>query len=168
MPLDQLANIAEIFGMLVITITLIFLTIQMRQNSKALHSSTAYTAHDQIGNQIYRPLASDHSLADIFLRGLDDPSCLSRVETVRFFAFFGNTVSILQNSFYQWREGALDEAFWTSWSQILTNIYASPGFRLFWEQRNYLFTEEFTNYCKTELFSRQPTPGYRPLGAPKE
>ena len=168
MPVDQLANIAEIFGMLVIAITLIFLTAQMRQRTKALHSSTAYSAHDQIGSQIYRPLASDHSLADIFLRGLDDPSCLSRVETVRFFAFWVNAVSTLQNSFYQWREGALDEAFWTKWSQILTDIYTIPGFRLFWEQRKYLFTEEFTNYCETELFSKQPTPGYRPLGAPKE
>ncbi len=168
MPLDQLANIAEIFGMLAIVITLIFLTVRVRQRTIALHSSTAYSAHEQIGSTIYRPLASDHSLADIFLRGLDDPSCLSRVETVRFFAFFVNTVFTLQNSFFQWRDGVLDEAFWTSCSQILTNIYTSPGFRLFWEQRNYLFTEEFTNHCETELFSKQPTPGYRPLGAPKE
>ena len=43
MPLEQLANIAEIFGMLVISITLIFLIAQMRQNTKALHSSTAYS-----------------------------------------------------------------------------------------------------------------------------
>ena len=168
MPLEQLANIAEIFGMLVISITLVFLIVQMRQNNKALHSSTAYSAHNQIGNQIYRPLESDHSLADVFLRGCDDPSCLSPVETVRFFAFFMNTVFTLQSAFYQWREGALDEAFWTSWSQIITNIHTGPGYRLFWEQRKYLFTEEFQTYCETELFSRQPTPGYRPLGAPKE
>ena len=168
MPLEQLANIAEIFGMLVISITLVFLIVQMRQNTKALHSSTAYSAHDQIGNQIYRPLENDHSLADVFLRGCDDPSCLSPVETVRFFAFFQNTVFTLQSAFYQWREGALDEAFWTSWSQIITNIYMSPGYRLFWEQRKWFFTEEFKTYCETELFSRHPTPGYRPLGAPKE
>ncbi len=168
MPLDQLANIAEIFGMLVIAITLIFLTVQMRQRTKALHSSTAYAAHDQIGSQIYRPLASDHSLADLFVRGLDDPSCLSTVETGRFFAFWMNAVFTVQNWFYQWREGALDEAFWTSFSHILTDIHTSPGYRSFWEQRKYVFTEEFTNYCETALFSKQPTPGYRPLGAPKE
>ena len=168
MPLEQLANIAEIFGMLVISITLIFLIVQMRQNTKALYSSTTYSAHDEIGNQIYRPLASDHSLADIFLRGLDDLSSLSPVETVRFFAFWQNTVFTLQNWFYQWREGALDEAFWTSFSHILTDIHTSPGYRSFWEQRKYLFTTEFTNYCETELFSKQPTPGFRPLGAPKE
>jgi hypothetical protein len=168
MPLEQLANIAEIFGMLVISITLIFLIAQMRQNNKALHSSTAYSAHEQVGNQMYRPLASDHSLADVFLRGCDDPSGLSPVETVRFFAFFQNTVFTIQTGFYQWREGALDEAFWISWSKIITNIHTSPGFRLFWEQRKYLFTEDFQSYCETELFSRQPTPGYRPLGATKE
>ncbi len=168
MPLEQLANIAEVFGMLVVAITLIFLTVQMRQNTKILHSSATHSVHDQVGTQIYRPLAMDHSLADLFVRGLDDPSCLSTVETGRFFAFWMNALFTVQNWFYQWREGALDEAFWTSWSKILTNIYASPGFRLFWEQRKYLFTEEFTNYCETEMFSKQPTPGYRPLGTPKE
>jgi hypothetical protein len=73
----------------------------------------------------------------------------------------------MQNWFYQWREGALDEAFWSSWSKIMINNSPTPGFCLFWEQRKYLYSEEFTNYCETELFTKKPIPGYRPLGAPK-
>jgi len=168
MPLDQLANIAEIFGVLVVAITFIFLTAQMRQTTKALHSSAAYTAHDQVGTQIYRPLATDASLADIFVKGLDDPSCLSPVETARFFAFWQNAVFTVQNWFYQWREGALDDEFWSSWSRILTDIYQSPGFRTFWETRKHLFSKDFTDYCESEMFSKEPTRGYRPLGVQKE
>jgi hypothetical protein len=41
MPLEQLANIAEVFGMLIVAITLIFLTVQMRQNTRATKSATA-------------------------------------------------------------------------------------------------------------------------------
>jgi protein-S-isoprenylcysteine O-methyltransferase Ste14 len=41
MTLDQIANIAEIFGMIVVAITLIFLTAQMRENTRATKSATA-------------------------------------------------------------------------------------------------------------------------------
>jgi len=44
MELQQLANIAEIFGMIVVAITLIFLTAQMRENTRATRSANASTA----------------------------------------------------------------------------------------------------------------------------
>jgi hypothetical protein len=168
MSIEQLANIAEVIGLLLVVITLIFLTVQMRQHTKALRSSATNAAHEQVGTQIYRPLSMDATLADIFVRGLDDPTSLSKVETARFFAFWQNAVFTMQNWFYQWRDGALDEVFWTSWSKIMSNNHPTPGFRLFWSQRKYLFSEDFINYCEAELFTKEPAPGYRPLGAPKK
>ena len=44
MELQQLANIAEVFGMIVVAITLIFLTVQMRENTRATGSANASTA----------------------------------------------------------------------------------------------------------------------------
>ena len=52
MPIEQLAKIAEVFGMLLVAITLIFLTVQMRQHTKVLKSSAANSAHEQVGTQI--------------------------------------------------------------------------------------------------------------------
>ena len=153
--------------MLLVGVTLIFLTVQMRQYTKALKSSAANAAHEQVGTQIYGPLAMDASLVDVFVRGLDDPETLTRVETARFFAFWQNAIFTMQNWFYQWRQGALDDGFWMSWSKIMIENNPTPGFRLFWDQRKYLYTEEFTNYCQTELFTKKPSDGYRPLGTKK-
>ena len=164
MSIEQLGNIAEIFGMILVVISLLFLTVQMRQHTKALQSAAANSVHEQVGTQIYGPLASDEKLAEIFVRGLDDPSDLSKVETARFYAFWQNALFTMQNWYYQWREGALDEEFWSSWSRIMVNNRATPGFRLFWEQRSYLLSQEFSSYCETELFTQEPDPGYRPLG----
>ncbi len=168
MPLEQLANIAEVFGLIVVAITLIFLTLQMRQNTKALRLGTANSAQEQIGNQIYRPLADDPSLAEIFIKGLDDPSSLSSVETARFVAFFQNQLFTVQNQYYQWKRGVLDDALWRGWRRIQTNVYASPGYRFVWQQRKFSLSDEFVDYCEKELFSKQPTAGYRPLGVPSE
>lgn len=164
MSIEQLANVAEVFGLILVAITLIFLTVQMRQHTKALQSSAANAAHDQVGTQIYRPLAMDPSLTDIFVRGLEDPSSLTVSETARFFAFWQNALFTMQNWFYQWQEGALDEAFWTSWSRIMINNQPCPGFKLFWEQRSYLYSDDFTKYCEAQLFTQKPHDGYRPLG----
>jgi hypothetical protein len=45
--IEQLANIAEVLGMLLVAITLIFLTVQVRENTKALKSSAASSAHEK-------------------------------------------------------------------------------------------------------------------------
>lgn len=164
MPLEQLANIAEVFGMLVVAITLIFLTVQMRQHIKALRSTTAHAVHDQTIN-VYKSISTDASLADLWVRGMYDPSSLSATETARFFAYWQGSLMPMQNWFYQSREGAIDEAFWSSWSKVITDVYQTQGFKYFWRQRNKYFSDEFRHYLEKELFTRKPSADYRPLGA---
>ena len=165
MPLDQLANIAEVLGMLVVAITLIFLAVQMRQNTKAIRSTTAQNAHEMV-EALYRPAIENADVADILIRGMRDPTTLSEVETARFFSHWMHGIFGLQNWFYQWRQGTLDEGIWTSYSQILTDIYQTPGIRTFWEQRRQYFSDDFRAYLEKDLFIRPPSPDYRPLGTP--
>ncbi len=164
MPLEQLANIAEVFGMLVVAITLVFLTVQMRQHTKAVHATTTHAVHDQT-MKLYKSLSTDASLADLWVRGMHDPVSLSATETARFIAYWHASILPMQNWFYQWREGVLDEAFWSSWSKVITDVYQMPGFKHFWQQRNKYFSDEFRNYMETELFTRKRSADYRPLGA---
>lgn len=165
MPLEQIANIAEVFGLLIVAITLIFLTIQMRQNTKALRSTTAHAVHEQTSN-LYRALSLDESLADLWHRGMQDPSSLTPAETVRFISYWHASILPVQNWFYQWRKRALDEEFWESWARVVTDVNQTPGFAYFWEQRKRYYSDEFRHFMETELFSKTPSPDYRPLGAP--
>jgi hypothetical protein len=167
MPLEQLANIAEVFGLLVVAITLIFLTIQMRQNTKMLRSTATHGAHDQI-TSFYHPLISDPSLTDLWLRGLREPSKLSAVETGRFFAWWLNTFFILQNWYFQTREGLIDKELLNSFSKLMTDMQQTPGVRNVWEQRKYMYAADFVSYMDDEVFGRSPTHEYRPLGVAEE
>ena len=163
MPLEQLANIAEVFGMLVVAVTLIFLTVQMRQNTKALRSTAAQRAHE-MAEAIYHPVIADASLADLVVRGMRDPTTLTEVETARFTSFWQNGFFALQNWFYQRREGVLDEGLWLGWSKILNDVYQTPGIRRFWEHRGHYFSDDFRSYLEMDLSTREPSPDYRPLG----
>jgi len=95
MPLEQLANIAEVFGLLAVAVTLIFLTVQMRQNTKALHSTATHAAHEQTSN-LYKSLSMDASLADLWIRGMHDPDSLSATETARFCAYWQASIIPMQ------------------------------------------------------------------------
>ena len=46
MTLDQYANLFEIVGGVIVIITLVFLVIQLRQNTRALKSSTVLFSHN--------------------------------------------------------------------------------------------------------------------------
>jgi len=163
MPLEQLANIAEVIGVVVVVVTMIFLTLQMRQNTKTLRSAAAQNAHE-MAESMYSPVIADADLADLILRGLRDPATLSEVETARFTAFWQNAFFTFQNWFYQRQVGVLDEGIWWGWSKVLTDIYQTPGIRNFWKLRRHYFSNDFRAYLETDLFVREPSPEYRPLG----
>ncbi len=99
MSLEQLANIAEVFGMIVVAVTLIFLTLQMRQNTKAQRSTTTHNANE-MAVAIYNPIVMDEKVADIIMRGLRDPKLLTEVEMARFTAHWQNAFFTWQNWFY--------------------------------------------------------------------
>lgn len=168
MTLEQIHQISEIVAAVVVAVTLIFLTIQLKQNTKMLRSAATQGAHDQVA-EIYQPLMADQSLADLWLRGLQDPSSLSAVETARFFSFWLQAFFNLQNWYLQTQDGLLGMGVLNSFCQVVANLNkSSPGLGAFWEQRKYLFDPTFVRYVEQEIFTRPMTPGYRPLGAAQE
>lgn len=162
MPLEQLANIAEIFGMIVITITLIFLTVQMRQNTVALRSAATRDAHAQYA-QIYELLATNDAIRDTFVKGISDPTALSETETSRFFAFWMVGTVNFQNWVHQTQSGAMEGEILSSYSRLLQDMSDTPGFKAFWEKRRYAFSLMTQNYME-EIIQRGSDRPYRPLG----
>ena len=72
MPLEQLANIAEVFGMLIVAITLIYLTVQMRQNIRATRSATANESVS-IVSAWYTEIGNSEQSSALFYNALADP-----------------------------------------------------------------------------------------------
>jgi hypothetical protein len=56
MSLTQLALIGEFLGGFSVLLTMLYLAVQVRGNTKAMHSSTAQQTHDTITN-VYMDMA---------------------------------------------------------------------------------------------------------------
>ena len=162
---DALGAISEFVGAIAVVVTLVYLAIQVRQNTSALRSTATQGAHDQAA-ALYDLLSSDTSIADIFVRGLISPDELTSEETARFFSLSLAFMFRYQNWYLQTRSGLIEKELLESWARVLRQLSGAPGFRRFWQQRAHIFADEFVRYLdQGEILSSEPDPNYRPLGA---
>jgi len=127
MSLNDLANLGQIIGAIAVVISLIYVALQIRQNTNAVRSATAQTVHEHFANW-YRLVAADGELARIVANGLRDYGSLSEQERVRFVAAFMSFLSYSQNAFLKWREGLL-----ASPVAGLGACHHEPGVRARWQ-----------------------------------
>jgi hypothetical protein len=109
MSVNDLANIGQVIGAIAVVISLIYVALQIRQNTNAVRSATAQAVHEHFSIW-YNLVAADVELAQIAANGLRDYSSLSEQERVRFVATFMSFISYSQNAFLKWREGLLKPA----------------------------------------------------------
>ena len=160
---EAISAFSDFFAAIAVIVTLAYLAVQIRQNTRALKSAATQGAHEQ-SSALYDQLADDNGLADIFYRGLDDPESLSREEMARLFAFLLSTLFRFQNWYYQTRNGVLDPELFDSWAKILSPLSGLPGYQFFWEQRRHMFAPELVAYLETRVYLKDRDPDYRPLG----
>jgi hypothetical protein len=164
MTLNDLANLGQVIGAIAVVISLIYVALSIRQNTKAIRAATAQSVHEHFSNW-YHLIAADAELAQVAANGLRDYASLSEQERVRFVATFMSFLSYSQNAFLKWREGLLKPALWLGWEQVMMNLFGAPGGKALWKERGYLFGDEFRRYIENDLMKREPHPNAKPLGA---
>ena len=154
MPLDQLANLAEVLGMLVVAITLVFLTVQMRQSTRTTRSASAIQSTSTIAAW-YRTVGSSYQTSALMYNALADPEAQTPEEWVQFVYNLHGLLLAFQNSFYLAKEGTLDERINHSFTEVLVSIYNQPGFLKYWQQRKSFFLPEFQEYVNATISSNR-------------
>lgn len=164
MNLTDLANIGQVIGAIAVVISLIYVALQIRQNTNAVRAATAQSVHEHFANW-YTTFASDPSLSGVVVNGLKDYGSLSETDRARLVAIFMAFLSYSQNAFLKWRQGLLAPSLWLGWEQVIMNLVCAPGGKAFWKERSYLFGEEFRRYVEDDLLKRTPHPKAKPMGA---
>ena len=159
MPLEQIANIAEVFGLLVVGLSLVFLTLQMRQNTKATKSAAAIQSTAMV-TAWYREISNSERSSALFLNAMADPEAQTAEAWIQFVFSLHGLLLAFQSSFYLVKEGTLDERINHSLSEVTAGVKDQPGFLLYWRQRGAIFYPEFQNYIDEIIASdRQVSQG---------
>jgi hypothetical protein len=152
MTLDQIANIAEIFGMIVVAITLIFLTAQMRENTRATKSATA-SATAELTATWYYDIGNNPQSSALFWLYLENPDELTTEERFQMILNLHGLFLSFQNSFYLSLQGTLDVDIRQSLTEVLVAVKHTSGIHHFWKARKKIFFKEFQEYIDGVLAS---------------
>ena len=150
MTLQDLGNIGEFVGAVGVVASLVYLAIQIRQNTRSVRASMYQEAVRDVA-AASDVLASDAELARIWRTGLRDFDALQPDERQRFAAYALGLLRRMENVFYQTRHGALDFASWKGLLESLRFMHAQPGFVAWWARAQDVFSPAFREYVDREV-----------------
>lgn len=114
MQLDQLVNVAEIVGNLVVVVTLIYVAVQVRQGSDTLRSDSRQSQVNTDQNGVYL-FVQYPELANFFSQA-EPPSFEQKTKLVFWIVA---QMRAREHEWLQYKSGALDEETWMSYRNVI-------------------------------------------------
>ena len=148
MTLSDLAAIGSFISGVAVVVTLVFLLLQMRQNTQAVRAA-ASQAHAANFQQILTPIIEDGEVARLFRIGIGDVEKLTDDERTRFLLICSGIFRFYEAARLQWRHGQLDDGHWCSVDTQLREIIRYSGIQTFWSMRRDWHSPEFRAWVET-------------------
>lgn len=151
MNIQDLGAVGELVSAIAVVITLIYLTFQIKQNTRSIRGATHHSAAIALAS-VLEPLASIE-FARVWADGAEDYKSLSAVDRTSFSAFLVRTMKIWEDSYFQWQEGQLDSRIWLSAEVFMLDVLSLPGPSQWFETRSAWLDAEFVDYIQTKLLN---------------
>ncbi len=139
MNLQDLGNLGEFVGAIAVVATLVYLALQIRQNTRALgHAEQRAILED--GNRWRANLIQDPEIAELYRKGLLDPNALDPIERLRFRMLLD---ALFVTWLYGFRAGQLTGY---AFDPHIRGTLARPGGRKYWVDQKSHYAVEFVQY----------------------
>ncbi len=144
MDLTQLGSIGEFVSGVAVVVSLLYLSVQIRQNTKTVRASTF--ADTTNGWQDYLLAQSVEDL-DLLVKLSSRPDELTHSEFLRAYYLARVLFRRVENDYFQVRVGGFDEATLDAYmASFRDDMLSVPGMRAMWEiQRNY-FAADYVSF----------------------
>ena len=126
MNTSNLADISEIIGSIGIIITLIFLVLQMRENTRAIKASTRQAARDAEAQTVATTIDHPSTILSWTKPELTDEELIQYIFWM--IGYFRNR----ENDWLQFQRGVMDEASWNRYLSALTGLLNHERNRNWW------------------------------------
>ncbi len=157
MDLSYYANLAEIFGTLAIVVSLIYVAIQVRQNTHTTRLATAQNISRDL-QEANAIVASGTNMAEILLKGVENEANLTPPERVRLYFYLNVAYRVYENAYYQKQKGALDSYVWEGITSNMKVGKRASVYQAFWRDRKQLFSQEFQDFYDKDLLPPEIDP----------
>ncbi len=150
MDLETLAQLGEFIGGIAVVISLVYLGVQMRANTRSQRADMTARVLDRLA-AMQSNFASDAEVNDLFMRGLVDTSQLSLADRNRFAWIITELFGSMEFLMQQYDAGNVNQEIWERWTQTLNWWLSFPGIQAFWQGRPTPYTPAFSRYVDERI-----------------
>ena len=147
MNIEIMASYAEVIGGVAVLISLIYVGLQIRSNTRSSLSLTNMMAHESMAN-ISLEIAKDIQLTSLFRRGMLSFNKLDIEEQFQFIALFTSLYRRYENVFYQNEKGLLEAGLWKGYSHSMISHIKTDGGKEFLKFRKDSFSTSFSVFLE--------------------
>lgn len=145
--LEALGNIGDFVGGIAVVVTLIYLAVQIRQNTRSTRTQSWQAAVASVSDWS-REVGRDPESARILQEGSADFGALSDLERVQFNLLMNAFLRNCENIHYQFSNGAIDQSTWSGWAERTISALDPPGARAWWKSTCTAYSPEFQAFVR--------------------
>jgi len=149
MTWDEIVAVSQLVAALGVILSLIFLAIQLQQNTKAVRASSIQNLV-QILSATAQTAVDNEYLVPLMLKANSTES-LSAEERARLHFWFVMCFRRFEGVYFQKHWGLVDSAAIAGFERSNVSILASRSGRVFWEGAKGIFNSEFVAYMDKQL-----------------
>ena len=131
MGLKKWALIAEIVGAAAVVMSLLYVGLELRGNSRSIRLGNQQAAV-ALGIEADAWL-SNSEFADTYEAGLRDLSSLTEAQKIQVDSFVGQHLNVWEFAFYSRESGLIEDALWEGWDRWGRSQIRQESWRLLWE-----------------------------------
>jgi len=142
MTLSDLANLGDFISAAAVVVSLVYLAVQVRQNTRMMRVSTHH-ALNTAWNTLNVAYGADPAVSSLLDQGSKDYSQLNRNERMRYGMLMNAIFGVHSDMFRQVRERLVSEEEWASHTHVIAMTLALPGAQAWWERSAKIYPEAF-------------------------
>jgi len=139
--IQDLGAAGEFIAAIAVVITLIFLTLQIRQNTAVARTAAMRSTYEQYDR--FRTATFDPELAELWIKGLANEHLTEPADNVRFSNLLAMLTYGAQSNWECVRQGIMDAEEWRNSARRLNDAFASPGGAKWWVSAQPFFQAAF-------------------------
>jgi hypothetical protein len=147
---DAVGALSETIGALAVIISLIYLAIQIRAQTREARLQSSYQITEAFREAILS--LQDVQRAKLTIKALENIEDLEDWERLQFNAISQRYLRVWEQAHYQFTEGHLDPQLWESIHESYIDLMGEPSIRAVWEVRKHAYRESFRDYVSGLTF----------------
>lgn len=149
--LERWALVAEIVGAFAVVLSVVYLGLQIADNTKLLRSQAHYNALS-LAQRPLELMVENESLAAVISKCDATPAAASSIEWERCLNYYFIQFNSWEYMYYQHRDRSIPRQLWVGADAYFKSLVATkPGYGRFWSEFNGSFDQPFRSYANRQF-----------------